>query len=1080
MAGSRKRLDVQPSGFFTMRTPLLPFEEVESWSSGLAAPAAEDDPERLAEALAADRTLLRERLRRLIERPEIREALFVAAPELVSGIRAWHRDPESKKGRRAEETLVRYFLRMAARPTPFGLFSGCSTGTVSTRSELRLPARDAYERHTRLDMDYLFALTEDLGRDPELRRLVRYYPNSSLYRAAGRWRYAEARLQGKRRSHHLVAVESSEYVDETLQRARAGITMVELAGALVDADPDGDVTMEEATEFVEELIDTQLLVSELSPAVTGREPIHDLLDQLGVTAEHGLVAAVAAGLAEVRDALAELDADGLGSDPERYRAVAGRLEALPTKVELPRLFQVDMIKPTTSATLGPEVVAEIERGIEILHRLSGSPREDALSRFRQDFIARYGEAQTVPLVEALDEEVGVGFGTRGSEASPLLAGLNIPSPPSEATVPWGEQGQWLLRKLEQALTSGAHAIELGRRDLKALDSGTQRPLPDAFQVMATIVAGSPEALAQGEFRVHLKNVFGPSGARLLGRFCHADPALQEGVEGHLREEEALEPDAIFAEVVHLPEGRIGNILARPVMRPYEIPFLGRGGADHEHRIPVTDLLVSVMRDEIVLCSARLERRILPRLTSAHNYSNRGLGIYRFLCQLQSQGVGEGMGWNWGPFQSAAFRPRVTSGRLVLSRARWLVDAEQIKKLTVAEPGKRFRAVRQWRERRGLPRLVVLVDADNELLVDLDNILSIDTFIAVIKNRSQLVLAELFPGPDELYARGPEGRFLHQLLIPFVRRREVSERPQPALVRPLGRRTFEPGSEWLYVKVFTGTATADRVLAEVLRPVVRQVMDFGAVDRWFFIRYGDPRWHLRLRFHGAPQPLQAEVLPLVEAALSPLIDGGLIWDLQIDTYKRELERYGGAEGIELAEQLFFVDSEAVLALVESLEGDEGAEARWRLALRGSDLLLSDLGFPGEAKLEIAQRMQSSFAGEFRIGRGLKSQLADRLRRQRRELEALLEPTWVEDHPLAPGFEILERRSRELAPITTELRDRERAGRLTVPLADLATSYVHMFNNRLLRSEGRAHELVLYDFLYRLMQSKAARRRQSSTH
>ncbi len=1079
MAGSKKRLDVHPSGFFAMRTPLLPFEEVESWSSGLAAPAAGDDPERLAEALAADRTLLRERLGRLIERPEIREALFVASPELASGIRAWHRDPDSKKGRRAEESLVRYFLRMAARPTPFGLFSGCSTGTVADRSELRLPARAAYERHTRLDMDYLFALTEDLGRDAGLRRLMRYYPNSSLYRAAGRWRYAEARLRGKLRSHHLVAVESTEYVDETLKRARAGITVAELARILVDTDPDGDVTMEEATEFVEELIDTQLLVSELSPAVTGREPIHDLLDQLGgLGGEHGVAAAVAAGLAEVRDALASLDADELGSDPERYLAVARRLEALPSKVELPRLFQVDMIKPTTNATLGPEVAAEIERGIEILHGLSAAPSEDDLSRFRQEFTARYGEAQTVPLVEALDEEVGVGFGSHGSDASPLIAELAIPTPPSEPTMPWGRQGQWLLKKFEEALTSGAQAVELGRRDLKALLNEDRRPLPDAFQVMATIAAASPEALARGEFRIHLKNAYGPSGARLLGRFCHADPKLREGVARHLREEEALEPDAVFAEVVHLPEGRIGNILARPVMRPYEIPFLGRGGADPEHRIPVTDLLVSVMGGEIILFSDRLGRRIIPRLTSAHNFSNRSLGIYRFLCRLQSQGAGEGMSWNWGPFQSAAFQPRVASGRLVLSRARWLVNAEEIKKLAVTDPGKRFRAVRQWRKRRQLPRLVVLVDADNELLIDFDNILSIDTFIAVVKNRPQLILAEFFPGPDELCARGPEGRFLHQLLIPFIHRREVRERSQPPLVRLLGRRTFEPGSEWLYVKVYTGTATADRVLAEFLRPVIRRAMDFG-VDRWFFIRYGDPRWHLRLRFHGAPQPLQAEVLPLVEAALAPLIDGGLIWDLEIDTYNRELERYGGAEGIELAEELFYVDSEAVLTLVENLEGDEGAEARWRLALRGSDLLLSDLGFAGEAKLNIAQRLQASFANEFRIGRDLKNQLADRLRRDRRELEGLLEPTWAEDHPLALGFEILERRSRVIAPIATELRDRERSGRLTVPLADLAPSYVHMFNNRLLRSEGRAHELVLYDFLYRLLQSQAARRR-ASTH
>ena len=33
-------------------------------------------------------------------------------------------------------------------------------------------------------------------------------------------------------------------------------------------------------------------------------------------------------------------------------------------------------------------------------------------------------------------------------------------------------------------------------------------------------------------------VFGPSGARMLGRFCHGDPALAEALIRHLQAEEA--------------------------------------------------------------------------------------------------------------------------------------------------------------------------------------------------------------------------------------------------------------------------------------------------------------------------------------------------------------------------------------------------------------------------------------------------------------------------------------------------------------------------------------------------------------
>ena len=85
---------------------------------------------------------------------------------------------------------------------------------------------------------------------------------------------------------------------------------------------------------------------------------------------------------------------------------------------------------------------------------------------------------------------------------------------------------------------------------------------------------------------------GPSGARLFGRFCHGDSALQSAVEEHLRAEEALDPEAIFAEIVHLPRSRDVNVAARPVLRGYEIPCLGQSGAPGDRQIPLADLTVS--------------------------------------------------------------------------------------------------------------------------------------------------------------------------------------------------------------------------------------------------------------------------------------------------------------------------------------------------------------------------------------------------------------------------------------------------------------------------------------------------------
>ncbi len=334
------RINVTPSGFFALRTPLLPFCEILAWSEGTASVRA--DAGQLDQALASDRALLQHRLRLLLERPEIREAIFLASPDLATSIPFWSREPTSERGQRIEKAAVRYVLRMASRCTPFGLFAGCSVASLGGPTRLELGPRVSYLRHTRLDMDYLFALADHFQRQPQLGRLMVVRPNSSLYRLAGRFRYAEAKLQGKQRTYNLVAVDDNEYVRATLERARGSARPDDLAAALVAQDP--EITLPQAQAFIDELIANQILLTDLVPAVTGPEPTQGIVSQLaGATPLRSL----AETLAGCVTSLQRIDEAGLGADPKLYRDVASDLASLPVKAELARLFQVDMVKPAT-------------------------------------------------------------------------------------------------------------------------------------------------------------------------------------------------------------------------------------------------------------------------------------------------------------------------------------------------------------------------------------------------------------------------------------------------------------------------------------------------------------------------------------------------------------------------------------------------------------------------------------------------------------------------------------------------------------------------------------------------------------
>ncbi len=1056
-----------PADFFVLRTPLLPAEMLVDFSEGLHAIGASDGER--GKALALDREQLRAFLRKKLHDPVIRDALFIASPSLAESLPLWLSAPGSERGARVERPMVRYFQRMSGRSTPFGLFAGSSTGSVGATTSLVLPPRQAYRRHTRLDMHYLCALTDALGADHTFRHCLSYTANNSLYTSAGQLRYIEGR-GGRERSYHLVSVEPTAYLLAVLERAGGeGATFGEIRDMLVSE----EISEAEAEAFVHTLIDNQLLVPLLEPPVTAPQPITAVIERLSA---HALSLPLAEALAGTRSLIEALDRGGPGAEPERYLEIARSLEGLPAAVELPRLLQVDMTKPAPDASLGPEIVAEISRGLSLLHSLARP--DDPLEEFKRNFVARYEERE-LPLMEALDDECGVGFAkNEADEASPLLAKLDFPPPVHEARV--DPRDPYLLGLLQRALHEGAGEIVLGSEDVEALRVKGHKPLPSSIAVLASVAATSAAAANAGAFQISLEAVAG--GSLLLGRFCHADPVLRGQLEAHLRQEEALARDEIFAEIVHLPPGRVGNVICRPRLRHYEIPYLGCSSAEKEAQLPVQDLLVSVRGGRVRLRSQRLGQYIQPRMANAHNFVGVDVAMYRFLCSLRS--AGEGLGWSWGSLSEAPFLPRVRHGKLLLALASWRIPAAELNPLRLAKGDQIFVEAQKLRQLRRLPRRLLLAQYDNRLPVDFDNVLSVEAFVALLKEGSGVEFCELFPAYEELIVEGEEGRFRHELVLPFLVRpgaapagaeapKTAAKRPTESATAPAFPRTFAPGSRWLYAKLYTGNVTADEVLTRLVRPVVELAREAGA-DRWFFIRYGDPDWHIRLRVEGEAALLWQHLAPALFARAATLQEEGQIWRLQLDTYEREVERYGGPVGMVLSERLFEADSEATLGILGQLSGEEGNDLRWRLCLRGMDLLLEDMGMSLAEKSQLLQNIRRSFAEEFRATPSFERQLDAKYRAESPRLRSLWEPE--EESPLTAGLALLRARSEQLRPVVAELRAAAEAGKLTVPLPELAASYLHMVANRMLRGAARAQELVMYDFLRRMYASQEARLRK----
>jgi lantibiotic biosynthesis protein len=288
------------------------------------------------------------------------------------------------------------------------------------------------------------------------------------------------------------------------------------------------------------------------------------------------------------------------------------------------------------------------------------------------------------------------------------------------------------------------------------------------------------------------------------------------------------------------------------------------------------------------------------------------------------------------------------------------------------------------------------------------------------------------------------------------------------------RRFPPGSSWLYAALYAGPASADAVLTEVVAPLRARLREQGSVTGWFFLRYGDPAWHLRVRFHGDPARLSSEALPALQEAVAPLLTDGRMHRLQLDTYEREVEALGGLAAIGHVERLFEADSDAVVDLVPTLpQGEAGLDARWRLALLGMHRALLDLGLDLQQRRTLVTTLRENHAREQRVDTATKRELGQRFRAERADLEVLLAPDSEPPAALAHAVAAIDRRGEVWTEHIGRLRALDEQDELTVPWSQLAERVLHLHANRVLRFAQRRQECVLYDFLSRLYEAEAAR-------
>jgi class I lanthipeptide synthase len=256
-----------------------------------------------------------------------------------------------------------------------------------------------------------------------------------------------------------------------------------------------------------------------------------------------------------------------------------------------------------------------------------------------------------------------------------------------------------------------------------------------------------------------------------------------------------------------------------------------------------------------------------------------------------------------------------------------------------------------------------------------------------------------------------------------------------------------------------------VLVEHVGPTIRALHETGLIDGWFFIRYADPADHLRLRCHGTPHDLLGEVLPALREAITPALSEGLLYRISVDTYEREVERYGGLDGVELMEQLSEADSNAAVARLA--ERPSGVE-RHLLAITSLASLYADADLSLEARHACCVGLRSMWMPPGgHVGEVLGAKERTERTRVAEEIAAL-----DTGEATMPWTQTLRERSRVTRPLLHQWRTLDEENTLERPFDDVICSLAHMSVNRLLKRGGNLDEVAIHHALARVYERQIA--------
>ncbi|MEI7576399.1 MAG: lantibiotic dehydratase [Armatimonadota bacterium] len=849
---------VAVSGPFLTRVPLLPIEIAETLATA-------EDPAQCKEFYD------------LLSTSIVQMALGLSSPALMGEITDYLSGNKKRLEEQVVSSLTNYLVRASSRCTPFGFWSGVCLGSWHSATKVQWDEPTPIGR-VRVDGGAIRRLFALVSTDPGF-RLGRRYRVSSWAVSRGRRIFIVppgAGLEAR-------SLKRTQAIDFVLDLCRHEIGLPKLIDETTKRFPHIEKSRVEAT--LNSLIDFGLLIPDAFPTLDVDKTFEETIRTFGdIFADEikGKIHQIGLDLVQVKECL---------SNP------GGPLR-LPPSVVLDSI-QVDAAWPLV-IELPESIAEEAARAATALVKMSRSDHTTLVQSYQSRFLEHFGCDRPVPVCQAVDPHTGIEILDR-----------------REATLQRSESnfGDRQRHLQDLALRRGRnHPVILDEADIEILSSGSHlRFWSNSCEINVSVLAADTAALDDGDFQLLVGPGTGAIEAgRQIGRFAFTLNGGFEALQEISRKVGFESQDSLHLEMFSEPlEPRMANVLVRPCQYEgslYLEPQFGEG----RNVVKLRDLFF--LHDGHRLRLVRYYEAKLQEVVvhATHVLSPDGLDVLaRLLLELSMYDRAQLKAFDWGTARGFPYLPRIVYGRTILSLARWTITPEILRHKTCTEC---LSSVELWRQDMSVPSTVTLIDGDRRLQVNLETPRGCRELRRVLRKNKIAHIEEVVQNSANCWLRRDGLSYAAELVVPIVLRSDYS----PPVYVPINKElpseadlgnSHLPSTDWTSIHLYCAAYAIDNLIEELVELAKR----FPTGCQWFYVRYFDPKPHIRLRFRSMlkSDEQSAKEIGINWAHEMCLQESATFFDLT--TFHEETFRYGGQAISEKIFEIFHLDSLCAISI-----------------------------------------------------------------------------------------------------------------------------------------------------------------------